>query len=110
MAWSRSGSASPWRKHYSTRSIMATWRSRPRNCPTARAAGSATAVNQLLSDRTRQKNLKDRRIVVDVHITSHTARFVIRDDGPGFDRAAVSQPTGHCFELGENRGTVLMCA
>jgi anti-anti-sigma factor len=76
----------------------------------ARASNQAAAIEQLVSDRKRQDHFKDRRIVVDVHITSHTARFVIRDDGLGFDRRVVSRPATSCFELGENRGTMLMTA
>ena len=74
------------------------------------ATGGAKAMNRLLSRRTHRHDFRNRRIVMDVHLTSHTARFVIRDDGPGFDRTAVSQPATRCFELGENRGTMLMCA
>ncbi len=75
-----------------------------------RTEGNTTAVDQLLRQRNRRQEIRDRRIVVDVHITSQTARFVIRDEGPGFDRAAVTRPASHCFELGDNRGTMLMCA
>ncbi len=75
-----------------------------------RAEGSQIAVEQLLSERMGHQQLKDRKITVDVHITSHTARFVVRDDGPGFDRDAVLSPASKCFERGENRGTMLMCA
>ena len=50
----------------------------------ARLSGSTAAMNRLLSERTRIPNLKDRRIVMEVHLTSYTARFVVRDDGDGF--------------------------
>ncbi len=78
----------------------------------ARVRSEATdgAVEQMLSDRLRQQALKDRKIIVDVHITSHTARFVIRDDGPGFNREAVLNAGSDYFERGENCGTTLMCA
>ena len=45
---------------------------------------------------------------MDVQITSHTARFVIRDEGQGFDREKISRAAKHCFEDGWNRGTMLM--
>lgn len=75
-----------------------------------RESSTPVAVDQLVTDRTRRQSMKNRQIVMDVHITSHTARFVIRDEGPGFDRTALAQPANRCFELGENRGTMLMCA
>jgi len=67
-------------------------------------------INRLLRARATQEELRDRRIILETHITTHTARFVIRDEGPGFDPEVVAQPAQHCFESGENRGTMLMCA
>jgi len=49
-----------------------------------------------------------RRIGLQAHITSHGARFVIRDE-EGFDRAAMSTiADGDCFESGKNRELMLM--
>ena len=75
---------------------------------TARTVGPTGAVEQLLKERTLRSELRDRRIVVDVYITSHTARFVIRDDGAGFDPREISRSATECFEDGGNRGTMLM--
>ncbi len=74
----------------------------------ARSSGAATAVSDLLRQRQTTLELRNRRIVVDVQITSHTARFVIRDDGQGFDREKISRAAKQCFEDGWNRGTMLM--
>ena len=74
----------------------------------ARTSGAATAFSDLLHQRQATLELQNRRIVVDVQITSHTARFVIRDDGQGFDREKISRAAKHCFEDGWNRGTMLM--
>jgi anti-anti-sigma factor len=75
----------------------------------ARASSSSTAVRDLLHERQRKQELRDRHIVLDVHITSHAARFVVRDDGQGFDREKISRAAKSCFEDGWNRGTLLMC-
>lgn len=41
------------------------------------------------SEKSAQKALDDRRIFVNVRISTEEARFVIRDEGPGFDVSAV---------------------
>ena len=46
--------------------------------------------------------------MVDVQISSHTARMVVRDDGRGFDYNKVSRAASTCFTDGWNRGTMLM--
>ena len=71
------------------RSTTATWRSRRRNCPPRAPAVPRRPCSDLLHERQRKQELRDRHIVVDVHITSHAARFVVRDDGQGFDREKV---------------------
>ncbi len=76
----------------------------------ARSSGSPTAMHDLLHERQRKRELRDRHIVVDVHITSHAARFVVRDDGQGFDCDKISRVTRDSFADGWNRGTLLMCA
>jgi anti-anti-sigma factor len=73
-----------------------------------RRESSYEGVCALTEQRRRRMDLKDRRIVVDVHITSHTARFVIRDEGAGFDRSSARRSAHDCFEKGNNRGSMLM--
>jgi CheY-like chemotaxis protein/anti-sigma regulatory factor (Ser/Thr protein kinase) len=73
-----------------------------------RRESSYEGVCALTEQRRRRFDLKDRRIVVDVHITSHTARFVIRDEGAGFDRNSTRRSAHDCFEKGNNRGSMLM--
>ncbi|MHB8969517.1 MAG: response regulator [Pirellulaceae bacterium] len=75
----------------------------------ARAGGSARAVSDLLRQRLERQELRNRRIVVDAKITSHTARFVIRDEGQGFDHTRIVRAATDCFGDGWNRGTMLMC-
>ena len=91
----------------SMRSCTATWKSAPRKWRPC-ASGSATAVGDLLRQRQARTELRDRRIVVDVQISSHTARMVVRDDGRGFDFNKVSRAASTCFTDGWNRGTMLM--
>lgn len=73
-----------------------------------RRESSYEGVCELTEQRRKRWDLRDRRIVADVHITSHTARFVIRDDGPGFDRYTTRRSAEDCFESGDNRGSMLM--
>ncbi len=47
----------------------------------------------LLNERRQQEPYSRRRIFVDVRITGEEARFVIRDEGPGFNVAAYVRPT-----------------
>jgi anti-sigma regulatory factor (Ser/Thr protein kinase) len=73
-----------------------------------RRESSYEGLRELAEQRRRRFDLKDRRIAVDVHITSHTARFVIRDEGSGFDRHSSRRSALDCFEKGKNRGSMLM--
>ncbi len=73
-----------------------------------RRESSYEGLRELAEQRRRRFDLRDRRIVVDVHITSHTARFVIRDEGRGFDRHSSRRSAIDCFEKGNNRGSMLM--
>ena len=51
----------------------------------------------------------DRKIVLEAHVTSSTARFVIRDGGIGFDRATARRFTREdCFAKGDGLGIALM--
>jgi len=46
----------------------------------------------LLDERASQPPYRDRRILVDMKLTPDEARFVIRDQGPGFDVSATLEP------------------
>ncbi|HUG66501.1 MAG TPA: response regulator [Pirellulaceae bacterium] len=61
-----------------------------------------------LQQRRRQSPFNERRVVVDVHLTTYTARFVVRDHGNGFERNKLK--LSDRFQLGRHRGTSLMCA
>ncbi len=73
--------------------------------------------HQLLSDeqlslveqRRAEPPHRDRKIYVDVRISKEEARFVIRDEGPGFDVSAVPDPqTPGALEAEKGRGLSLM--
>lgn len=65
--------------------------------------------NNPLLERSQQPRYRDRRIHVDVEISRDSARFVIRDDGPGFDPAQVPDPTDPAnLTRSSGRGLVLM--
>ncbi|MCA9144027.1 MAG: response regulator [Planctomycetaceae bacterium] len=61
-----------------------------------------------LEYRRGQPPFNQRKVVVDVHLTTYTARFVVRDQGAGFrpSKRSVSER----FEQGSHRGTALMRA
>jgi CheY-like chemotaxis protein len=62
-----------------------------------------------LLERSQQEPYRNRRIYVDVAISRDSARFVIRDDGPGFDPAQVPDPTDPAnLTRSSGRGLVLM--
>jgi CheY-like chemotaxis protein len=63
----------------------------------------------LVEQRRSQSPYRERRIFVDVQVTREEARFVVRDEGPGFDTATV--PAAHdprILEQEGGRGLVLM--
>ncbi len=57
----------------------------------------------LVERRRAQPPYRDRRIHVEVKLSPDEARFVIRDEGPGFDVAAVPEP-GDSAALEDQRG------
>ncbi|MEE8452260.1 MAG: response regulator [Thermoguttaceae bacterium] len=63
----------------------------------------------LMEQRRSEPPYRDRRLVVDVRITANAARFVVRDEGPGFDVAAIPDPGDAAILEGEHgRGLSLM--
>lgn len=73
----------------------------------AAQAGDAAIVDQ----RRKQPPYCDRRVLVDVKISTEEARFVIRDEGPGFNVASVPDPINAAGEQAKGgRGLALMRA
>ena len=63
----------------------------------------------LVEQRHSQPPYRDRKIFVDVRITEDEARFVVRDEGPGFNVAAVPDPSSPgALEAEQGRGLSLM--
>ncbi|MFC1596867.1 response regulator [Planctomycetota bacterium] len=63
----------------------------------------------LVEQRRSEPPYRDRKIFVDVRITEAEARFVVRDEGPGFDVAAVPDPSSPgALEAEQGRGLSLM--
>jgi len=63
----------------------------------------------LLRERTEQPPYCDRRIFVEAEITTSRARFVIEDQGPGFDPQSLPDPTEPAnLEKVSGRGVLLM--
>ena len=48
---------------------------------------------KLAENRRRQSPYQERRIEIEVRLSQSAAVFVIRDEGPGFDPAALPDPT-----------------
>ena len=63
----------------------------------------------LVEQRRKESPYRDRKIHVDVQVTPEKARFVVRDEGPGFDLAAVPEPGDpSALEPQRGRGLSLM--
>jgi CheY-like chemotaxis protein/anti-sigma regulatory factor (Ser/Thr protein kinase) len=62
----------------------------------------------LLAERQNQAPYRDRRVFVDVRIDREQARFVVRDEGPGFDANQFRQDGHSDAELKRGRGIRLM--
>jgi CheY-like chemotaxis protein len=64
---------------------------------------------RLARQRSEQPPYCDRRIHVDVQVSRESARYVIRDDGPGFNPASVADPTEPAnLEKVSGRGLLLI--
>src|SRR5438552_12136860 len=55
----------------------------------ARAELSQGQVAPFILERWSHPSCRDRKVFVDVHINPEEARFIVRDEGPGFAKAAV---------------------
>ena len=62
----------------------------------------------LLAERKSELPYRDRRVFVDVRINREEARFVVRDEGRGFDASQFRQDGGSDAELKRGRGIRLM--
>ena len=60
----------------------------------ARAELNDDLFNKLIEDRCQDKNIRDRKITVKAHLTTRAVRFVIRDEGRGFDHSIASDESG----------------
>ncbi len=66
-------------------------------------------LDRLIEERCKDPTIRDRRILVVTHITRDEARFVIRDEGRGFDpKHFVDEPTSDRFASGQDRGMILI--
>ena len=66
-------------------------------------------LDRLVEERCRNPQMRQRRILVVVHITESEARFVIRDEGHGFNHVyGADAPTTECFSTGKSRGMTLI--
>jgi anti-sigma regulatory factor (Ser/Thr protein kinase) len=75
----------------------------------ARAELSQGRVATCIQERWSQPSCQERKVFVDVQVSREEARFVVRDQGPGF--AQVALPERHdpkMLERGRGRGLVLM--
>ena len=76
---------------------------------TAIAESEDNAYRRLGDERTKQPPYCDRRVRVTATLTPCEAKFVIRDDGPGFDSSRLPDPTNPENLLKPNgRGIMLM--
>jgi CheY-like chemotaxis protein len=63
----------------------------------------------LIAERAAQPPYRDRRMFVHMHLTPDEARFVVRDQGPGFDVSAAPQPSDlGALDPEKGRGVPLM--
>jgi anti-sigma regulatory factor (Ser/Thr protein kinase) len=75
----------------------------------ARSELSQGRVAEFIQDRWSHPSCLDRKVFVEVRLSTKEARFVVRDEGPGFAHDALPQrhdPT--TLERGRGRGLVLM--
>lgn len=66
-------------------------------------------LRRLIEERCRDPQVSERRIVTIVHLTSDEVRFVVRDEGRGFNRVlTLSDDSTGSFESGRHRGFTLI--
>jgi CheY-like chemotaxis protein/anti-sigma regulatory factor (Ser/Thr protein kinase) len=71
--------------------------------------GDPEVYQQLIDRRTASQPYADRRLLVTVEVTPTSGRFVVRDQGPGFDPSKLPDPTDpENLEKVSGRGLLLM--
>jgi CheY-like chemotaxis protein/anti-sigma regulatory factor (Ser/Thr protein kinase) len=71
--------------------------------------GDGAAYRKLLEERTRQRPYRDRKVTVIARENFTEARYLIRDEGPGFDPAGLPDPTDPAnLEKSTGRGLFLI--
>jgi CheY-like chemotaxis protein len=71
--------------------------------------GMVSEGNNLIEQRRKQSPYRDRRIHFQVDVSTDEARFVVRDEGPGFNPSDVPDPTDPAnLERESGRGLLLM--
>jgi CheY-like chemotaxis protein/anti-sigma regulatory factor (Ser/Thr protein kinase) len=71
--------------------------------------GDSAEYERLIRDRTSSEPYAARKLTISVEVTRTSGRFVIRDEGPGFDPAKLPDPTDpENLEKVSGRGLLLM--
>ena len=71
--------------------------------------GDCEEYERLIRERTAAEPYASRKLIVTVEVTRSTGRFVIRDEGPGFDPTKLPDPTDpENLERVSGRGLLLM--
>jgi CheY-like chemotaxis protein/anti-sigma regulatory factor (Ser/Thr protein kinase) len=71
--------------------------------------GDSAEYERLIAERVSSEPYASRKLVVTVSVTPDSGRFVIRDDGPGFDPSQLPDPTDpENLEKVSGRGLLLM--
>ena len=66
-------------------------------------------LDRLVQDRCRNSHLGERRILLVAHLKQNEARFVVRDEGRGFNTMSlVNAPNKDTFASGAHRGMILI--
>jgi CheY-like chemotaxis protein len=74
-----------------------------------RRSDSGRSYHELVEERRSLPPYRDRRVHVEVEISRQSARFSIRDEGPGFDRTMLRDPTDPMnIERESGRGLLLI--
>jgi CheY-like chemotaxis protein len=71
--------------------------------------GDAAAYQRLIDERSASEPFASRKLHVTLEIEGHSGRFIVRDEGPGFDPAELRDPTDpENLEKVSGRGLLLM--
>ena len=76
-----------------------------------RQSDNGTPYVNMIAERKEQAPYRDRKVTIKLEATSEEIIFIIRDDGPGFDAAALRDPTDpENIERAGGRGLLLISA